>query len=145
LKVVTAVVFFPLWWIVISAAITWLLLVETSPVNELLQMHWLLALLTNLPFILVFLILFIWWPNSAKLHMKLYARLVIKTRQIRRWKAWKVDEHNWDELVRNQRQLAGRLVGLGEGLILPGDEDWVNPPAGKDDVVSVKMRNTTAL
>ena len=145
LKVVTAVIFFPLWWIVISAAITWLLLVETSPVNELLQMHWLLALLTNLPFILVFLILFIWWPNSAKLHMKLYARLVIKTRQIRRWKAWKVDEHNWDELVRNQRQLAGRLVGLGEGLILPGDEDWVNPPVGKDDVVSVKMRNTTAL
>ena len=77
--------------------------------------------------------------------MKLYARLIIKSRQIRRWKAWKVEEYNWDELVTNQRQLAGRLVGLGEGLILPGDEDWVDPPAGKDDVVSVKKRKPTAL
>ncbi|HJL97949.1 MAG TPA: 1-acyl-sn-glycerol-3-phosphate acyltransferase [Candidatus Poseidoniaceae archaeon] len=145
LKVITAVVFFPLWWIIISGAVTWLLLVEASPVNEILQMHWLLALLTNLSPILVFSILFLWWPTSAKLHMKLYARLIIKSRQIRRWKAWKVEEYNWDELVTNQRQLAGRLVGLGEGLILPGDEDWVDPPAGKDDVVSVKKRKPTAL
>lgn len=140
LKVVTAVVFFPLWWMISSGAITWLLLAEASPVNEFLQLHWLLNLLTYLPSIFVFVILFMWWPTSAKLHLRLYGRLVVKSRQIKRWKAWKVDEHNWDELVHRQRHLAGRLVGLGEGLILPGDEDWIDPPAGKDDVGSVKKR-----
>ncbi len=140
LKVISAIVFFPLWWIISSGAITWLLLADGSSVNEFLQLHWLLALLTHLPSVLVFVILFMWWPTSAKLHLRLYARLVVKSRQIKRWKAWKVDEHNWDELVHRQRHLAGRLVGLGEGLILPGDEDWVDPPAGKDDVDSVKKR-----
>lgn len=63
---------------------------------------------------------------------------------MRRWKAWKDDEYNWDLLVKQQRQLAGRLVGLGEGLVLPGDLDWVDPPTGSDDVVSVKKRSTPA-
>jgi hypothetical protein len=29
-------------------------------------------------------------------------------------------------------------------LVLPGDPDWVDPPAGQDDVVSVRLRATTA-
>jgi hypothetical protein len=140
LKVLTAVIFFPLWWIIASGGFTWMLLAEASPVNEFLQLHWLLALLTQLPGVLVFIFLFLWWPTSAKLHLRLYARLAIKSRQLRRWKAWKDDEHKWDELVHHQRLLAGRLVGLGEGLILPGDEDWIDPPAGKDDVGSVTRR-----
>jgi len=140
LKVVTAVIFFPLWWIVASGGVTWMLLAGASPVNEFLQLHWLLALLTQLPAILVFILLFFWWPTSAKLHLRLYARLVIQSRQLRRWKVWKDDEYKWDELVHRQRLLAGRLVGLGEGLILPGDEDWIDPPAGKDDVGSVTKR-----
>ena len=69
--------------------------------------------------------------------MKLYARLVPVGEQCNDGKG---RQYNWDVLVKRQRQLAGRLVGLGEGLILPGDPDWVDPPAGKDDVVSVKMR-----
>jgi hypothetical protein len=113
-------------------------------VNEILVKHWLLELLTFLPSLLVFYLLFIWWPASAKLHLRLYARLVISSRAMRRWKAWKDDEYNWDLLVKQQRQLAGRLVGLGEGLVLPGDPDWVDPPAGSDDVVSVKKRSTPA-
>ena len=140
LKVLTAIVSFPLWWIICSLAMTWMLLATASPVNEILQMHWLLAALTELPSYLVFSVFFIWWPTSAKLHLKLYARLVLSWRAMQRWKAWKDDQYNWDVLVKRQRQLAGRLVGLGEGLILPGDPDWVDPPAGKDDVVSVKMR-----
>ena len=140
LKVITAVVFFPLWWLIISGAFTWMLLAEASPVNEFLQLHWLLAMLTNLPAAFVLIILFFWWPTSAKLHLRLYGRLVIKSRQLSRWKAWKDEQHNWDELVHRQRHLAGRLVGLGEGLILPGDEDWIDPPAGKDDVDSVTKR-----
>jgi len=145
LKVVTAVIFFPLWWIIASGGVTWMLLAEASPVNEFLQLHWLLALLTKLPAVLVFILLFFWWPASAKLHLRLYARLVIKARQLRRWKAWKDDEHNWDELVHRQRLLAGRLVGLGGGLILPGDEDWIDPPAGRDDVGSVTRRPSSSV
>ncbi len=140
LKVISAVIFFPLWWIIASGVLTWLLLSTDSPVNEFLQMHYLLAALTDLPFVLVSIIFFLWWPTSAKLHLRLYARLVVKTRQLQRWKAWKDDENNWEELVVRQRRLAGRLVGLGEGLILPGDEDWIDPPAGKDDVESVQRR-----
>jgi len=145
LKVITAVVFFPLWWLIASGGVTWLLLSEASPVNEFLQLHWLLAMLTQLPVPLVFIILFLWWPTSAKLHLRLYGRLVVKSRQLRRWKVWKDDQHNWDELVHRQRHLAGRLVGLGEGLILPGDEDWIDPPAGKDDVCSVTKRTPSSL
>ena len=122
-----------------------MLLSSASPVNEFLQLHWLLAMLTELPFWFVFILLFFWWPTSAKLHLRLYARLVVKSRQLQRWKAWKDDEHNWDELVQRQRFLAGRLVGLGGDLILPGDPDWVDPPAGKDDVESVKKRQTPTV
>ncbi len=145
LKVISAVIFFPLWWIIASSALTWMLLSSASPVNEFLQLHWLLAMLTELPFWFVFILLFFWWPTSAKLHLRLYARLVVKSRQLQRWKAWKDDEHNWDELVQRQRFLAGRLVGLGGDLILPGDPDWVDPPAGKDDVESVKKRQTPTV
>ena len=145
LKVISAVVFFPLWWIVASSALTWMLLSSASPVNEFLQLHWLLAMLTELPVVLVFVLFFLWWPTSAKLHLRLYARLVVKSRQLQRWKAWKDDEHNWDELVQRQRLLAGRLVGLGGDLILPGDADWVDPPAGKDDVESVKKRQIPSV
>jgi len=51
---------------------------------------------------------------------------------------------DWEHLVTRQRRLAGRLVGVGEGLVLPGDPDWIDPPAGQDDVVSVRLRATTA-
>ena len=37
LKVISAVIFFPLWWIVASSALTWMLLSSASPVNEFLQ------------------------------------------------------------------------------------------------------------
>lgn len=144
LKVLTAVVFFPLWWIIASGALSWMLLATSSPVNELLQMHWLLAMLTDLPLVLVFLLFFIWWPTSAKLHLRLYARLVTSSRSMRRWRAWKDEEYNWQELVIRQRQLAGQLVGLGEGLVLPGDEDWNDPPSGSDDADSVHRRQTSS-
>ena len=145
LKVVSAVIFFPLWWLFASGCMTWLLLSNASPVNEILRLHWLLESLTDLPVFLVFSIFFIWWPTSGKLHLKLYAKLVIKTRAIRRWNAWKDEENNWGELVTRQRQLAGRLVGLGEGLVLPGDAEWNDPPAGEEDVVSVQKRHVSSI
>jgi len=77
---------------------------------------------------------------SARLHLELYARLVRGSRDLKRWKIWKDEDTNWDELVKVQRELASRLVKTGAGLILPGDADWTDPPSGKDDAVSVQVR-----
>lgn len=144
IKILSAIVFFPLWWILASMGATWLLLNSASPVNELLQLHWLLQPLADLPYYLVFCVFFIWWPVSAKAHLKLFAKVVVSYRALKRWQSWRSDEVDWDELVARQRRLAGRLVGVGEGLILPGDPDWVDPPAGQDDVVSVRLRSSVA-
>jgi hypothetical protein len=92
----------------------------------------------------VFCVFFIYWPLSAKAHMRLFAKVVVNYRSLKRWQSWRDEEMNWDELVTRQRKLASRLVSIGEGLILPGDEDWVEPPAGQDDVVSVRLRASTA-
>lgn len=143
-KVFSAVVFFPLWWISVSALITWSLLSSASPLNELLLSHWLLLEITNLPVWGVFAVFMVWWPVSAKLHLKLYARLVRGWRNLQRWEIWKDDTNEWDALVREQRRLANELVELGAGLVLPGDEDWLDPPSGKDDVSAVQRRPTTA-
>jgi hypothetical protein len=144
IKILSAIVFFPLWWILASMGATWLLLNSASPVNELLQLHWLLQPLADLPYYLVFCVFFIWWPVSAKAHLKLFAKVVVSYRALKRWQSWRSDEVDWDELVARQRRLAGRLVGVGEGLVLPGDPDWIDPPAGQDDVVSVRLRSSVA-
>ena len=144
IKILSALVFFPVWWIIASLGATWLLLNSASPINELLQMHWLLEPLANLPYYLVFGVFFLWWPLSAKAHMRLFSKVVVSYRALKRWQSWRDDEVDWDELVLRQRRLAGKLVGIGEGLILPGDEEWVDPPAGQDDVVSVRLRASLA-
>jgi hypothetical protein len=104
-------------------------------------MHWLLEYLTHLPFILVFLIFMYWWPNSAKLHLKLYAHLVRSHRSLKRWYRWSDDEIEWDLLQQNQRSIAQQLIQLGDGLVLPGDPDWVEPLTGMDDFTSVSYRS----
>lgn len=144
IKLLSAIVIFPLWWIFASMGATWLLLNSASPVNEFLQLHWILQPLADLPYYLVFCVFFIWWPVSAKAHLKLFAKVVVSYRALKRWQSWGNDELDWDEMVARQRRLAGRLVGVGEGLVLPGDPDWVDPPAGQDDIVSVRLRASVA-
>jgi hypothetical protein len=140
-KVLAAVITFPIWWVIASLMVTWALLAEASPINELLSMHYLLEKLTHLPFFLVFLIFMYWWPNSAKLHLKLYAHLVRSHRSLKRWYRWSDDEINWDLLQQNQRSIAQQLTQLGDGLVLPGDPDWVEPLTGMDDYTSVSYRS----
>ena len=144
IKVLSALVFFPLWWIIASSGATWLLLNNASPINEFLQdNHWLLNGLANLPVALVFCVFLIWWPLSAKVHMRLFAKVIVNYRTLKRWQSWRDEEVGWDQLVATQRGLASKLVGVGEGLILPGDDDWKDPPAGQDDVMSVRLRPST--
>lgn len=146
MKVLSAIVFFPVWWVISSAFITWSLLSSTSPLHALLISHWLLLSITKLPAIGVFLVLMLWWPTSAKLHLKLYARLVVGAQNLKRWSRWKDESKDWAALVSEQRQLSAELVGLGTELVLPGDPDWTDPPPGRDDADAVRFRSmqTTA-
>jgi 1-acyl-sn-glycerol-3-phosphate acyltransferase len=144
IKVLSAIVFFPIWWMAASALMTWSLLDPSSPVNGLLISHWLLLRITYLPSILVFSIFLFWWPTSAKLNLKLYARLVRGSRDLKRWALWKDESTDWDELVSTQRRLATILVQSGAELVLPGDDDWQDPPSGQDDVTVVRPRENAA-
>ena len=146
MKVLSAIVFFPIWWVLVSAFITWSLLSSGSPLNALLLSHWLLLSVTRLPAAGVFLVFLLWWPTSARLHLKLYARLVIGAQNLRRWSRWKDESNDWAALVAEQRHLSAQLVDLGTTLVLPGDPDWEDPPPGQDDVDSVRFRlpSTTA-
>jgi hypothetical protein len=139
-KLLSAMVFFPLWWVMASVLITWSLLSASSPINALLLSHWLLLEITKLPALAVFFVFLFWWPASAKLHLKLYARSVRGWRNLQRWEVWKDDTKDWALLVEEQRRLANELVSLGAGLVLPGDEDWQDPPSGQDDVSAVRRR-----
>lgn len=140
MKIMSSIILFPLWWIISSLSLTWLLLSSSSPVFSLLNMHWLLARLTLLNPILVFLILLIWWPISGKMHLKLYARLVQSWRMLKRWRMWRNDKHDWSSLQQRQDSIGEQLINLGDSLILPGDPDWVEPNTGSDDILSVKYR-----
>lgn len=146
MKVLSAIVFFPVWWVISSAFITWSLLSSTSPLHAFLISHWLLLSITKLPAIGVFLVFMLWWPTSAKLHLKLYARLVVGAQNLKRWSRWKDESKDWAALVSEQRQLSAELVGLGTELVLPGDPDWTDPPPGRDDADAVRFRSmqTTA-
>ena len=126
-KVLSAVLMFPIWWIVASAFITWSLLSSGSPVNSLLLSHWLFIEITKLPAIGVFLVFVVWWPLSAKLHLKLYARLVRGYQNLLRWEVWKDTSNDWSSLEEEQRLLSAKLVSLGTALVLPGDADWEDP------------------
>jgi len=126
---------------VLSISLVWALLDTESPVFIALSSHQILQYITELPALGMFVFFMLFWPLSARAHMKLYARLVLSTRRLRRWAAWKDDTNDWQRLVTTQRSIAERLVNLGAALVLPGDEDWEDPPAGQDDVMVVRPRS----
>ena len=145
IKVLSSVVVFPVWWLSLSLAITWVLLDISSPVYQAFSTHQLLYYLTLLPPLGVAVVLMLFWPLSARAHMGLYARLVRATRSVRRWLAWRDESNDWDELVNTQRELAGALVALGSGLVLPGDPEWQDPPSGRDDADVVQRRSAPVM
>ena len=139
-KVFSSFILFPVWWVVASAGATWLLLGQDSPVNALLQMHWLLGELVSLPPLLVGAIFFIWWPVAGRLHLKLFERLVVSYRGLRRWRLWKSKSYDWQALQDRQQAIATSLLGVSAGLVLPGDSEWADPSTGLDDYTAVVKR-----
>ena len=140
LKIGTAVIMFPIWWIFVSLAVTVMFLATDSPVYILLNKHWLLAYFTKINPVIMFFVLMFWWPTSGKLHMKLYSRLVRNWRNLKRWKNWRKNELYWETLQIKQREIGSMLIDLGDELILPGDDEWQEPLTGSDDFNHVKSR-----
>ena len=75
------------------------------------------------------------------LQMKLYSKGKSSWRRMRLWAKWRNTAFDWDNLCKKQQELAMDLVKIGDGLILPGDEDWKEPAAGKDDFTAVLIRD----
>jgi hypothetical protein len=124
----------------ITVATIWMLLGENSAVRELFASHWLLVYLTDIPLIVVGMILILFWPLTGRAHLVLQANASRSWRVIRRWKRWKDDSIEWDTLRNEQLAIARILTSLGDEMILPGDADWQNPPLGTDDAEVVRMR-----
>lgn len=141
IKVLSSMVMFPLWWTLLSSTMVWLLLDNTSPVFIALSGHTVLKYVTYLPSYGIFVFFMLFWPLTARAHLKLYARLLRSNRRLKQWKAWNNDSTDWDQLMTMQQHLAGQLVNIGVNLVLPGDPDWNDPPAGKDDAFAVRLRS----
>ena len=145
IKVLSSVVVFPLWWLALTTAFVWLLLDPNSPVSIAMASHNVLQYVTMLPAAGAFIFFMLFWPLTARAHMKLYARFVRSTRRLRQWRSWQDIDHQWEHLSATQGRLAERLVALGAGLVLPGDPDWEDPPPGKDDAAVVRPRSTAEV
>ena len=140
LKLYTALAVYPVWWLITASAFTWALLSDSSPIAGLAEYSMIIEFLFALPAVLV-LPLMIWWmPTSGKLQMKLYAKGKSSWRRMRLWAKWRNPSFDWSNLCQKQQELAADLVKIGDGLILPGDEDWNEPEAGKDDFTAVSIR-----
>ncbi len=140
IKVYSSILLFPIWWVMITVATIWMLLGEDSAARELFASHWLLVYLTDIPLIVVGMILILFWPLTGRAHLVLQANASRSWRVIRRWKRWKDDSIEWDTLRNEQLAIARILTSLGDEMILPGDADWQNPPLGTDDAEVVRMR-----
>ena len=79
MKVLSAMVVFPIWWMVASAFITWSLLSAASPLNELLLSHWLLLASPNCRPLVCLSCSCFGGQCRPRLHLKLYARLEATT------------------------------------------------------------------
>jgi len=140
LKLYTALVAYPIWWFISASAFTWALLSDSSPFAGLADYSVLIEFLFSLPASLV-LPLMIWWmPTAGRLQVKLYSKGKSSWRRMRLWAKWRNPSFDWDNLCNMQQELAADLVRIGDGLILPGDEDWIEPIAGKDDFTAVGLR-----
>ena len=141
LKLYTAFIVYPVWWLISAWMFTWFLLSDSSPASSLEEYSSILTFLFSLPASLI-LPLMIWWmPTAGKLQMKLYAKGTISWRRMRLWVKWKDTSFDWENLCSIQQDLASDLVKIGDGLILPGDDDWIEPGAGLDDFTMVRLRD----
>ena len=140
LKLYTALIVYPIWWFLSASAFTWALLSSSSPLSSYADYSIIIEFLFALPAALVLPLMMWWMPTAGKLQIKLYAKGKSSWRRMRLWAKWRNSSFDWDNLCDIQKNLASDLVRIGDGLILPGDDDWNDPAPGKDDYTMVRRR-----
>lgn len=142
-KIVVGFALLPIWWILVSFPVAFLLAAHSSPLWNL-NLYGLLPLIqpyvTKINWILLAFILMPLWAVAARLHLLLWSRSVRSIGTLKQWKRLRRGEVPWDELADEQKGLAETLNEIGQVLVLPADEDWIEPPTGKDDCESVFVR-----
>jgi len=140
MKLLFSVALYPIWWLAISLPIGWYVASPNSPVQNVNLPSLILPLLTQIPWQLVGILVLFWWPLSARLHLKLFERASRSWRALRLNVKLRSGEIDWQNLLEEHNSLAQELASIGDGLILPGDEDWNEPEVGKEDWQVVQAR-----
>lgn len=140
MKLFLSVIIYPIWWILISLPIGWFISSPNSSLQDIELPSIILPLLAGIPWIITSVIVLFWWPLSARLHLKLYARASRSWRALRLGFKLRSGNIEWEKLLDRHANLAKELATIGDGLILPGDQDWVNPEPGMDDWSMVQVR-----
>ena len=142
-KIAVGFMLLPIWWIIVSFPVAFLLASPTSPLWNL-NLYGLLPLikpyLMQINWLLLAFILMPLWSVAARLHLRLWRRSMRSLATLKRWLRLRRDEVPWDELAAEQLALAKELDEIGNSLILPGDKDWTPPTTGKDDYECVVLR-----
>jgi len=140
MKLLYSIGLYPLWWLFCAITLGWFIASASSPLQDVNLPGYILPVLAAIPWMLVSIILLFWWPVSARLHLKLYQRLSKSWKNLRLWFKLRSGQIEWESLIQSHQALAMEMASIGDGLILPGDPDWQEPPAGKDDWEMVQFR-----
>ncbi len=140
IKVLYSVVIYPIWWILISLPVGWFIASPDSMLQDWNIPSLILPVLAKIPWPLVSFLVLCWWPLSARLHLKLYERATRSWRSVRLGFKLRSGSIDWDNLLQTHGSLAAQLATIGDGLVLPGDPDWLNPKPGEEDWQVVKQR-----
>ncbi len=140
MKLLYSVALYPAYWLLISVPIGWLISAPNSPIQDLTLPSIILPLLATFPWPLMVFLVLLWWPISARLHLRLYARATRSWRALRLGFRLRSGSVDWDNLLNTHTVLARELATIGDGLILPGDPDWLEPEPGVEDWEVVKIR-----
>ena len=140
MKLLYSIGLYPIWWLFCAITLGWFIASASSPLQEVNLPGFILPVLAAIPWMLVSVILLFWWPVSARLHLKLYQRLSKSWKNLRLWFKLRSGQIEWESLIQAHQALAMEMASIGNGLILPGDPDWQEPPAGKDDWEMVQFR-----
>jgi len=142
-KLLLALVLMPLWWLGIAMPVAWLLdatvssldLPAVGPLTAAL-----IALVESVPWPLMGVILMFAFPLAARQHIRLYMRTCRAWAVVKRWHKLRDESVPWRAIRDEQVALAHLMAEIGLTFVLPGDADWVDPPAGKDDWEVVRRR-----
>ena len=141
-KLLYSIGLYPIWWLFTALTLGWLIASTSSPIQDISLPGMILPMLATIPWMLVSFVLLLWWPISARLHLKLYGRLCKSWRNLRLWFRLRSGQVQWETLISSHNILAQEMASIGDGLVLPGDSDWIDPPSGKDDWEMVKLRSS---